>query len=119
MIMKKSSHVRGKEAEGRAEAYLREKGYVVRERNYRWGRGEVDLIVERDGFLLFVEVKVRTSVRFGYPESFVTCVQQERYHEVATYYVEDKGWKGPIRFDIIAITPRGGSWDIVHFEDAF
>jgi len=119
MSPKSPSHRLGKEAEAYAAQYLTEKGYIIRARNYRFGKGEIDLIAEKDNFLFFVEVKVRTNLRFGYPEAFVTPKQEENYHEVATYYIEEQKWKGNIRFDIIAITPKGKAWEIVHLKDAF
>lgn len=116
---KTPSHALGKEAEERAVAYLLKKGYTIHACNYRFEKGEIDIIAQQDAILLFVEVKVRTNLRFGYPEEFVTPRQQACYQEVATHYIEKEGWQGPIRFDIIAMTLKGTRWDITHLEDAF
>ena len=105
----------GDQAEEKAKNYLISKGFVVLEANYRFRRAEVDLIVQRDQMIVFVEVKYRANSRFGHPESFVDDKKAEMVGMAATHYCEKQGWLGRIRFDIIAIT---GS-EIEHFEDAF
>lgn len=119
MTQKPYAHQLGREAEKRAAAYLTTKGYTICDRNYRFERGEIDLIAQRDNLLAFVEVKVRTSLRFGYPEHFVTDTQKEHYLAVASHYIEQVKWKGAIRFDIIAMTYQKEKWDITHLKDAF
>lgn len=114
-----SPHTLGKQAEEYAKDYLVNQGYTLRERNYRFGRGEIDLIVQKDNFLLFVEVKIRTNTAFGYPETFITETQENNYHTTATHYVEETEWKGHIRFDIIAITTEHKEWQLLHLKDAF
>jgi len=109
----------GKKGESLAAHYLLEKGYDLLKRNYRSGRNEIDLIAQYRETLIFVEVKFRSSTRFGYPEDFVSDDQMERIREAAESYLEDPGWQGPIRFDIIAIDHASDPPDIVHFEDAF
>ena len=54
-----------------AADYLEARGFRVRSRNYRYGKSEIDLIVQRDDWLIFVEVKARSSVEYGHPEDFV------------------------------------------------
>jgi putative endonuclease len=116
---KPRAHALGKEAEARALDYLLQKGYTIRACNYRFEKGEVDIIAQKDDFLLFIEVKVRTNLQFGFPEEFVSERQQAWYQEVATHYIEKEDWKGPIRFDIIAMIPKEQCWEITHLQDAF
>ena len=119
VTQKPYSHQLGREAETRAASYLTTKGYKICTRNYRFEKGEIDLIAQQDNILAFIEVKVRTNLRFGYPEHFVTDTQQERYLATASQYIEEINWKGLIRFDIIAMTYQKQKWDITHLKDAF
>ncbi len=53
------------DGENMAARFLESKGYHVRARNYRCGRGEIDLIMQRDNWIIFVEVKTRSSTHYG------------------------------------------------------
>lgn len=103
--------------ENLAAEFLTKKGFEVVERNYRSKRAEVDLIVKRDNWLIFVEVKTRSSDAWGQPESFVTNAQRKLIYDAAEDYIYSKDWHGHIRFDIVSVKP-GIRPEIVHFEDA-
>ena len=62
----------GKEGEEAASAYLSSRGYRIRHRNWHVGKLELDIIAEKDGELIVVEVKTRRNTRFGLPEEAVT-----------------------------------------------
>lgn len=62
----------GHRGEEVAVAFFRSKGFLVVARNWRCRFGEIDLIVEKEGYIRFVEVKMRRSHAFGYPETSVT-----------------------------------------------
>jgi len=106
----------GRSGEDKAILFLIANGYEILECNYRYGRSEIDIIVSKDGLLVFVEVKQRKNNRFGYPESFLSDAQIERIAEAAEQFIFEKNWEGNIRFDIISIEQEHG---ITHFEDAF
>lgn len=108
----------GQEGEQIAAEYLRRKGYTILKRNYRFGRREIDIIASKRGFLVFVEVKMRSNVRYGMPEEAVDERKAEMIRYVAEQYLSRHHWPGPIRFDIIAILKRN-SVEIEHFRDAF
>lgn len=110
---------RGEEGEQLAAAYLVGKGYVVRERNFRYRRSEIDLIVQQDNWLVFVEVKTRTSDAFGFPEDFVDSKKQQMIFDGADYYLYISDWEGNVRYDIVAVTLQEGEPIINHIEDAF
>lgn len=106
--------LKGAEAEERAAAYLLAQGYKILERNYRHGKGEIDLICWKKPFVVFVEVKYRKNNSFGYPEEFVDRRKLEMVKKTAVLYVLQKKYEGPVRYDVIAIT---GNESPMHFED--
>lgn len=116
--MTTNSHTQkiGRKAEQLALDYLIEKGYSLQERNYRFRRSEIDLILLQDQTLVFVEVKYRRNSKYGHPEEFVSANQQRSIIEGADQYLYDHNWMGNIRFDIIAIDAQ---LNLMHFEDAF
>jgi putative endonuclease len=110
----------GKKAEALAAKYLEEKGYEIVFRNYRYGRAEVDLIVKKDIFLVFVEVKSLTNTKFGNPEISVNKNKVRLVTKAADNFVFHTNWQQQIRFDIISIIFKSETeFEITHFEDAF
>ncbi|WP_460894656.1 YraN family protein [Rufibacter soli] len=109
----------GQQGEKAAEDHFLSLGYVVLERNYRHKRAEVDLIVAKDQVLVLVEVKTRSSYRYGFPEEAVSARKEELLHLAANHYLETKQWPHEIRFDVVSILWRAGKPEILHIEDAF
>ena len=110
---------KGKVGEDLAAKFLIDKGYQILERNYRFKRSEIDLIARKDNCLVFVEVKLRTSDTFGYPEEFVNEKKAAKISEGADQYIFEANWNGNIRFDIISIRQINGQTELVQIEDAF
>ena len=111
-------HRRGQQGELVAITYLKEQGFTVVAKNYRYRRNEIDLIVRCDSLLVFVEVKLRKNASFGYPETFVTACQAKRITAAADQYIHETDWEGNIRFDIVTITLQPTVL-VEHFKDAF
>jgi putative endonuclease len=94
-----------------ADWYLA-RGYAVVARNWRCREGELDLVVARDGELVFCEVKTRSSDRFGVPAEAVTFAKQRRLRVLAARFLAAHAdGLGPgsssrrgVRFDVAAIT---------------
>lgn len=103
--------------ENLAADFLAGKGFRVVARNYRRRHAEIDLIVQRDNWLIFVEVKTRSSDSYGQPESFVNEHQRRLIYDAAEDYIFHTNWRGHIRFDIVSVK-LGSMPEIVHFEDA-
>lgn len=110
---------KGKEAEDMAADFLAQQGYEIIERNFRYKRSEIDLIVRRDNWLIFVEVKMRSSDAFGYPEEFVDYKKAKNIVYGAEQYTYDNKYNGNVRYDVVAISMKNGEPEIRHFEDAF
>lgn len=80
--------------------------FTILEQNYRFLNYEVDIIAQKGQFIHFIEVKTRSSVNFGQPESFVNKNKLERIKTIAVKYIEEhpclqQYWP---QYDIIAIT---------------
>ena len=116
------SHIgTGQSGEDLAAAFLEKKGWKIVERNWRGGRGEVDIIAwAADQLLVFVEVKTRSSEIFGGPEGAIDARKQQILAYTAGLYMESIGYEWEIRFDVISvILRRGVLLDLRHVEDAF
>ena len=111
--------IRGDKGEETAASYLQKINYDILERNYRSKKSEVDIICKLGETLVFVEVKLRTSDKYGKPESFVSEAKASKIMEGAEAYINENDWNGNIRFDIISILIRSGTEEIKHFKDAF
>lgn len=119
---RRSSHLEtGLLGENAAAAFLEQKGWRIVERNWRYGRGEIDIIAWADEKLLvFVEVKTRSDEGFGGPEEAVDAKKQALLARTAGCYMESIGYDWEIRFDIVAIISiRGKIVEMRHIEDAF
>ncbi len=113
----------GKKGEELAAQFLEAKGYHILDRNYRYEKGEVDLVALRmdPAELVFIEVKTRKSDIWGYPEEAITPSKKQLIFKTADAYLYEKNmWTVPVRFDIIAINLEDESNPIFHHvEDAF
>ena len=112
----------GERAESLAAGYLLEKGYKIRERNYKPGRipGEVDLIVEKEEALVFVEVRYRRWSGFGSPEESVTPKKRRKLVLAALEYVaRHREHRRLIRFDVISIVETRRGPRLEHYQGAF
>ena len=107
----------GRKGEILAAEFLVEQGFQIVARNYRFGHGEIDLIVKREDWLLFIEVKTRSSSDYGHPEEFLQDFQINRIFNAAENFIFAIDWQGNVRFDVISIK-LGGKPVIEHFEDA-
>jgi putative endonuclease len=106
--------------ESRAAEYLIQKGYRIEAMNLRTPYGEIDLLAEHQGVLVFVEVKTRSSTRFGLPEEAVNRQKQQHMLACAQSYLQSRGdYGGDWRIDVIAISrsATGVPPEIIHFEN--
>ncbi len=101
-----------------AAAFLAGKGFEIVARNYRHRKSEIDIIVKRGDWLLFVEVKTRHSNAFGEPEQSVTSKKASQIFQAAEEFIFSNNWHGHVRFDVVSVK-LGPEPEVVHFEDAF
>ena len=109
----------GSTGESIAAEHLRQNGYSIIERNWRFLEMEIDLIAMKEGTIVIAEVKTRSSGDFGDPESFVDLKKQKRMVKAAEAYLEQTGLDMEVRFDIIAVLMEDGGCSVNHVEDAF
>ncbi len=109
----------GKKGEQLAVDFLLKNGYDVVERNYRFDKGEVDILARYEDTLAVVEVKTRSTADFGNPQDFVKPKQIQRLVKTVDEYINTNALEVDVRFDIIAIVKKGKGFEIEHLEDAF
>ncbi len=106
-----------------AAEFLEQQGWRIVERNWRSGRGEVDIIAwSEEEILVFVEVKTRSGESSGYgsPEESVDAKKQDQILRAAGSYMESIDYEWEIRFDVVAVILKEGKvLEIRHVEDAF
>lgn len=109
--------------EAHAADHLTTLGYHILERNWRGLRGELDLIAEEDGVVVFVEVRSRRDTgTFGSPEESVDARKQQKVRDTALYYLyRNRAMERKIRFDVITVlfAPEGAIARLNHLQNAF
>ena len=115
-----SSKTLGDQGEAYAAAYLRQNGYRILTRNYRTKVGEIDLIADDHGTLVFIEVKTRSSVRCGMPAEAVNYKKKQKIIQTAYWYLYEQRRENTIcRFDVLEVYAIGNNWDVHHIKGAF
>ena len=100
--MEKYNKKIGVAGEKAAAKYLKKKGYKIIDTNYFVRGGEIDIIAQKDGYVVFVEVKTRTSNDFGTPVEAVGYTKQQRIRNAARFYMMGNG-EVDIRFDVVGV----------------
>ncbi|MDA9851637.1 YraN family protein [Flavobacteriaceae bacterium] len=109
----------GQEAEQRALHYLKQQGYTLLKQNYRFGKAEVDLLMQKDDNLICVEVKARSTDFFGTPEQFVSSKKKKLLVGAVDHFISSFEMNLEVRFDIIAFTIKQNQWKLKHIKNAF
>jgi putative endonuclease len=110
----------GRVGEDAAASFYQCSGYELVDRNYRAGRGEIDLVVRRGPTIVFCEVKTRRDDSFGAPYEAVNPDKQRRLRHLAARWLADRR-PGPVevRFDVVSVIVRAGRVELEYIEDAF
>ena len=75
--------------ENLAAQFLKKKGYRIREQNYTCKYGEIDIVAEKKGYLVFIEVRTKRTKEFGSPEESITPIKKQKLINVAHSYIND------------------------------
>ena len=107
--------------EEKSAEYLVSKGYVIRQRNWRSGKYELDIVAEKDDVLVIVEVKTRKSGSLTSPQDSVDKNKMKNTIYAANSYITRFNINKSTRFDIISvwIDVAGNMEKLEHLEDAF
>lgn len=106
----------GQHGEDQAALYLEDHGLIVLERNIHCRMGEIDLIATDLALLIFIEVRLRCSVRYGGAAASVTRQKQQRLIRAAQYFLPQLciryfgGKTPPCRFDVVTIDGHHLHW---------
>ena len=115
-----NKHKAGMRGQHEAEQFLRDKGYIVSERNYRIRTGEIDLIAKAEGYIIFIEVKYRRGLSYGYPREAVGRAKQKSILRTALHYISTRGLTNQdFRFDVVEVLEKEGRIFVNHIENAF
>ena len=102
-----------------AAAYLRQKGYVIIERDWKSGHRDIDIIAIDGDVVVFVEVKTRRDRVFGEPEEAIDHMKLRSLRASMNHYVKCKNIYNSVRLDVVTVvgTPEGGMPEINLIED--
>lgn len=116
-----ATHIeKGRLGEEVAVNLLKSKGYIIHERNWRYGAKEVDIIAQSGREMIFVEVKLRTSDNYGTALQAITESKKKNLIIAANHYIRSKGLDFSVRYDIITIDKAPDkNFKIEHIERAF
>ena len=110
----------GAEGEALAASYLETQGYCIQARNFRSGKGEIDIIASDGDTIVFVEVKTRSTARFGLPREAVTPFKQNMLRKTAMAYLVQLSKEIPCRFDVVEIQIHSnGTYQLKQLKNAF
>lgn len=112
-------NILGAKGEQLATGWLKEKGYLILDRNWRYLRAEIDIIAQKDETLAIVEVKTRSSVSVVRPEDAINKKKIKLLIEAANQYVIQNDLDVEVRFDIVTVLKKNNSFVISHTKDAF
>ncbi|MCK9290308.1 MAG: YraN family protein [Bacteroidales bacterium] len=112
-------NILGQTGEDMAVRHIKGMGYQILERNWRYGREEIDIIAKDGDMLVIIEVKSRTTTRYGEPEFFVTAAKRRILIRAAEAYILKNDLDIETRFDIISVVITPDKKTVHHIEDAF
>ena len=120
MVAAQKRPARGRAGEDAAIRVYEGRGLRLIARNWRCSLGELDLVVEREGLLVFCEVKARSGAGFGGGYEAVTWSKRQKLRQLADAFLEQAGARvSAVRFDVASVWLGRGGADVEIFEDAF
>lgn len=119
-MMTEKTKTLGKKGEDIAAAFLEKKGYNILFRNYKCSFGEIDIIAKHKKTLSFIEVKTRSTKKYGLPQEAVTPAKQAKISRVALEFVQRyKMDNRAARFDVVSVQYLNDGCEVDLIENAF
>lgn len=110
-------HILGQKGEQVALEYLENQGYKILERNFSCRQGEVDIIALDNDYIVFFEIKSRTSIEYGLPSEAVTNEKIKHILQVASYYLYKYHLENAnTRVDVIEVYVKARHYKINHLK---
>lgn len=110
----------GKEGEEQTLKYLGCHSYIIHDINWRYRHNELDIVAEKNGELVVVEVKTRSTNMLQRPEEAVDSRKIKRIVAATDVYIRKFDIDLPVRFDIITVVKdKSGTFTIEHIDNAF
>ncbi len=109
----------GKEGENIAARYLQMHGYTILHRNWRFRKLEIDIVAEKEGQLIIVEVKTRRNEDYGLAEDAVDNRKIRHLVSATDCYLKKYQLDLPVRFDVFCIIGSKPPFRTEHIKDAF
>lgn len=110
----------GKLGEDIAVHYLKQNGYVILDRNFECRQGEIDIIALDKKEIIFIEVKTRTSNKYGTPSEAVNKIKQKHMLQTIKYYLYIRNLSDEfIRIDVIEVYIKNNVYKVNHIKQAF
>lgn len=117
MYIKKET---GQLGEDIAIHYLKQKGYIILNKNYRCKYGEIDIIALEKKEIIFIEVKTRQNSKYGLPSEAVNKIkQQHMLRSIKNYLFINNIYEKSIRIDVIEIYIKDNIYEVNHIKQAF
>jgi putative endonuclease len=108
----------GKLGERLALEYLQKEGYTIATTNWHCAEGEIDIVAQKNGETIFVEVRAKSSSEFGTPAESVTRRKQEKLIATAERYISETAESGEWRIDFIGIEFTSSGSRLEHIPNA-
>ena len=119
-MMTEKTKTLGKKGEDIAAAFLEKKGYNILFRNYKCSFGEIDIIAKHKKILSFIEVKTRSTKKYGLPQEAVTPAKQTKISRVALEFVQRYKMDNRVaRFDVVSVQCLNDGYEVDLIENAF
>lgn len=110
-------HILGRKGEDEAVRYIESKGYKIIERNFMCRQGEIDIIALDRDYIVFIEIKSRTSTEYGLPSESVTKMKIKHMKKAIQYFLYKNNLENEnIRVDVIEVYVRGKEYEINHLK---
>lgn len=115
-MLTKNRQLIGRIGEIIAEKYLVQKGFCILQRNWTCRWGEIDIIAEKDDFLVFVEVKYRACKLIGHPSESINFYKRKSLQRSINMYLNKNFVVKPWRFDLLCVSKDGVNLKIDYYE---
>ena len=109
----------GIQGEKAVAVYLEQNGYSILHRNWKLGHWELDIVALKEGELVVVEVKTRSTTHYSMPEDAVDLPKIKRLVHATDVYMKKFKLDIPVRFDILTVVGQNGNFKIDHIKNAF